>query len=136
MSLGQDIAAALPELQAAAVSMMFDACSISTSETGTVLDEETLEYTDAPIVSYEGPCRVRFQNAESSELDVAGQLLTAQRATISLPIETSVDVEEGHIVTITAARFDASLVGRRFRVEGFHHQSLATARRLPVKEIS
>lgn len=116
--------------------LMQDTCQVWTGETSDVLDEETLEYETVQTYSYEGICDLKFANAAVNDVDVGGQLMGSQRATIKLPVLTSGDVAEGHIVTILTSAHDPSLPGRRFRVEGFHHQTRATARRLPVKEIS
>lgn len=118
-----------------AESMMVDSCTVS-GGSAPVFNEETLEYETVAEVTYEGPCRIRFANAAVQDVEAAGQLLIAQRATLSLPIATSGDVAEGHVVTITACQNDPALLGRTFRVEGGHHQTFATARRFPIVEVT
>lgn len=119
-----------------ATQLMEDECSIWTGETSSALNEETLEYEPVETYSYVGVCRVRFTESQAAGVDAAGQLMVEQRAVLSIPIQGSGSVAEGHIATITKSSHDSSLVGRRFKVDGFHHQTHATARRLPVKEIS
>lgn len=119
-----------------AADLMQDTCQIWTGETTSVLNEETLEYDIVPTYSYEGPCRLTFANAAVQDVDPGGQLLVSQRATLSLPISGSGTVAKNHIATILTSEHDASLAGKRFHVEGPHHQTQATARRFPVKEVS
>lgn len=135
MSLGGDVQAALPSFRDAAESLMIDLCRI-TGGTETVFDEDTFEYVTVEAVSYEGPCRLRFAATAVQTVEAAGQMLIAQRATLSVPVDTSGDVFEGHVVTITDCVNDPALVGRKFRVEGGHHQTFATARRFPLEEVS
>lgn len=135
MTLGADIQAELPTLRSQAESMMVDACTIAGGTTS-VFNPDTFEYETVPVEVYSGPCRLRFAATAVQDVEAAGQLLVAQRATLSLPVATSGGVIEGHMVTITACVNDASLVGRTFQVEGGHHQTFATARRFPLKEIT
>lgn len=135
MSLGADVQAALPQLRAQAESLMIDACTISGGTTS-VFNEETFEYETVTAETYSGPCRLRFAATAVQDVEAAGQLLVVQRATLSLPIATSGAVLEGHVATITACVNDPALVGRKFRIEGGHHQTFATARRFPVEEIT
>jgi hypothetical protein len=121
--------------RAIAESLMVDSCRIVSGSVST-LNEVTLLYEVVESVSYEGRCRLKFDNATVQEIDAAGQLLIGQRATLFLPVSGSAAVSKSHMVTVTSCVLDASLVGSRFRVEGPHHQSFATARRFPIEEVT
>jgi len=134
VSLGTDLAAALPELRAQAESMMLDTCTITRSVR--TWDEGTASWVDAPTTVYTGACEVKAENVQAAEADAQGQLLIVQSLILKLPVAASVDVAPGDVATLTVCRFDPQLVGKRLRVGASHHQSFATARRLPVKEES
>lgn len=135
MTLGADVQANLATFRAEAESLMFDACTVA-GDSVPVFNETTLEYDTVEVESYSGPCRLRFGDTAVQDIEAAGQLLIGQRATLSLPVATSGGVLEGHVATITACVNDPALVGRKFRVEGGHHQTFATARRFPVEEVT
>lgn len=144
MSLGYDIAAALPGLRAQAESMMIDRCVVERETPGTVLNEETGQYEPTRVRVYppaesldtDGPCRYKAANTAVRDVEAAGQLLIEQTATLSLPVATSLEVAEGDYVTFTASAFDPQMVGLEVRISGEHHQTFATARRFPVEEVS
>ena len=144
MSLGYDVAQALPGLRAQAEAMMVDRCRVERVTPGTVLNETTGEYTPTRVRVYppasaaasDGICRYKAANTAVRDVEAAGQLLIEQAATLSLPISASLEVAEGDIVTFTASTFDPQMVGVEVRIAGEHHQTFATARRFPVEEIS
>ena len=137
MSLGDDLAAALPVLRAEAESMMRDACTVSrASDAPPVFNDETGLYEPATgSTVYSGRCQVQLvdvlpQVAVSGEADVS-----SQRAIVKLPVDGSEGVKIGDVVVITAATLDADLLGRSYVVRGLHHKSFATARRLQCEEV-
>ncbi|QUW18890.1 DUF6093 family protein [Agrococcus sp. Marseille-Q4369] len=95
-------------------------------------DDETKTETYPERVVYTGPARVRFGNAQATDRDDQGQLVTVQGAVMSLPIATSSSIPVGTVFEITASENDEGNVGRRCRVVGDHTQTDATARRLRV----
>jgi hypothetical protein len=101
-----------------------------------VFDPETDLYVDTPTTKYTGPCEVKSENVQAVDEDQQGQLLVVQSLTLKLPVGTSASVEPGDIAVLTSCQLDAQLVGKPLRVGAFHHQSYATARRLPVKEVT
>lgn len=135
MTLGDDIAATLPRLRAEAESMMVDACIIH-GDPVTVFNEETLENEETIPVIYEGRCKYRLSDAAIQPVEAVGQSLIVQRATLSLPIGSSRGIRKNHVATITASKNDPEMVGMRLLVKDSFRHTNATARRLPVEEIS
>lgn len=136
MSLGYDIAQALPGLRTQAESRMRDACTIVDPVGTQVWNPDTLQYDVVPATIYTGKCRVRLAGTQASQGEQAGQLFVEQGATLSLPFSepTSAAVGKDHVVTVTASATDADLVGVKFTVTAAPHQSDATARRFPIEE--
>jgi hypothetical protein len=122
---------------------MQDRCVIHIT-TGTALDETTgrevptlQRIYPAPSSPHsDGPCEIVARNTVPREVDVAGRQLTLQAEELRLPVDTSTTVPIGAVATITHASEDPQLVGIRLRVQGPHHQTYATARRLAVEEIA
>ena len=137
--LGQEIAAALPELRAHAASLMVDAC-IVTRGGGVIWDDAAGGYipdpNDPPTTVYEGKCRLRNaapapQNADAGETTWAVDLVV-----VSLPVVGSEGVADGDTVTVTASSFDAAAVGAVLTVQSAHVQTHSTARRLSCQVVS
>lgn len=139
MTLGSDLAAALPELQAHAESRMTDTVRITRGGSIPVFDAETGTYTPGATTIYEGPCRLKLSSTVVSDVDAQGQLLAAQGPTLSLPmltpgtVGTSGAVRPGDSAVILTSAHDPSAVGVTMTVEGRFIQTDATARRLPVE---
>ncbi|NNG36942.1 DUF6093 family protein [Nakamurella aerolata] len=134
--LADDIDLALPELRAHTESLMQDTCVITVAGDGLpVWDEETqTSVPPEPQVIYEGKCRIRLPQMNSDRpLLAVDQVVTVQHI-ISIPV-AAVDVPNGATVTVTASRWDAANVGRRFTVRSTVHQSQATAQRLACEEV-
>lgn len=139
MTLADDIAAALPTLRAEAESMMLDACRIERPGAGQgVFNEATGQYDPpASTLVYEGPCRVQVTDGLNVQDAQAGErLVTIQRLTLHLPVSTSAGVQVDDVAVMTVATYDDALLGRRYRVDGLHAKSGATARRVQVEGIS
>lgn len=137
MTLGGDLTAALPQLRAAAESMMIDTWTGTRGAGAPVLDTETGEYTSTSATVYTGPGRLRFRsNAAVLGVDAQTQNLVQQQPTLSLPVAGSEGVRIGDTFTCTAAVNDSAVVGTVVRVTGVHVQTYSTARRFPVELIS
>ncbi len=136
MSLSLAIAAELPTLRREAEALMVDSCTVTRAGVGPgTVNETTGAVTPpAPTTVYTGRCRVQVPQAVPSEQDAGGAPVAVQPTAVSLPVVGSEGVEVGDVVTITAATFDASLVGVTYVVRGLHRKTHATARRLRVEE--
>ena len=131
MSLGTDVAGALPFLRAQAESLMLDTCTVAPV---TGVDESTGAPTLGSAV-YSGRCKVQTSQAQEANPEAGGATYTVQRYAVHVPVGAFVPVV-GHVVTITAAALDAGLVGRQYRVVALLHKTLATAQRLAVEAVS
>jgi hypothetical protein len=129
--LGDDIAAALPNLRAHAVSRMSETVRLGTLTED--VDEDTLESFNIFDTVYEGVGRLRFPQAPNGEVDVAGQLVVLQGAVLSLPSGTTGITPDMRAV-VDASTADVSLVGRVFRIQGFAAAGQTTATRFAVEE--
>lgn len=103
-----------------------------------VLNESTGAYEETENVIYTGKCRLRFKSEQTTERGIAEQVVALQHPELSIPVGAagSADVLPDHVVTIDSNPLDAGLVGRTFRVAGFHSQTHATARRFPLEVAS
>lgn len=137
MTLGSDLAAALPLLRAAAESRMTDKCQITTAASSPVLNVETGEYETAPgTVVYVGPCELKMGGTAPRPVDAAGQALIEQHDILKLPMAKSTAVKVDQVAEILSSETDPMLVGLKVRILGPFAQTYATARRFPVELIS
>jgi hypothetical protein len=118
-----------------AEALMRDTCKI-TAAGPNVWNEATLTYTPSKVTLYEGKCRMLAPYRAPTTASTPGQVEAVQLARLSLPVATSVGVREGHDVEYLTSASDPDMVGRVFKVVGGAHQSDATARRVPVEEVS
>jgi hypothetical protein len=114
---------------------MRDTCRISRPGTK-VWDETTLTYTDSKTSVYEGKCGLLNPYRAPTTATTPGQAQAVQMARLSLPVATSTGVREGDIVEYLTSESDPDLPGTNFTVIGGAHQSEATARRVPIREVS
>lgn len=130
--IGDDIAAALPELRAEAESLMQDACVIE-RESGSVMDPVTFEERPSWSLVYAGPCRVKVTS--SAPVEGAGRTYVITDALLQLPVG-DVRFLDNDRVTVTAAAYDADLVGVVLTVTSREVRTHATMRRLHVSEVT
>lgn len=83
-----------------------------------------------PTSIYSGVCRLRFTDARSNEVAAAGQAISKQDPSLSIPVAGTgaANVRPDDIATITV---DTETVVAR--IAGMHTQTHATARRFPVE---
>ena len=137
MTLGSDIAAALPGLRAEANSMMV---STGVVRRGTgVFTEDPVTHVESETFDtiYTGICRFKAANSQAGESDIPGAVVVDQGATLSLPIGApgAGDVRLNDVWECVTNPFDPSKVGKRARITGGHSQTFATAHRYPVEEV-
>ena len=130
--LGDVVAATLPGLRAQAESLMLDTCMVGVLGTPAT-DPDTGEVVTPITELYSGRCRVQTWEAQESNPEVGGAVLTVQRYQVHIPVG-SYAPDIGHVVEIQAAKLDPYLTGRRYRVSALLHKTLATAYRLGVTE--
>ena len=137
--LGDDIAAALPELRAQAESLMVDTIRVTTSGEPTEddWDEASGTYLPvAPVVAYEGKARIRNGNPAPQDADSGETVWAKDLAVISVPV--SVDsIDDGMAVEVVAiGDGSSSKVGRRYTVQAPHEQTHSTARRFACQVVT
>ena len=113
-----------------------DTCTVERRSTPvTNLIDGTPTYP-TPTQIYNGSCR--FQQAAApwagpATVGQAGIGLSAEE--VQLPVIGSEGIDKDDVVTCTSSTNDPDLVGKRFTVQGTHHATHKTTRRLPIQEI-
>jgi hypothetical protein len=121
---------------------MQDFCVVQ-HETGEVTDGETgvVTPTYSTVYSGTGPggggkCKIQQANPATTPTDVGEASVFIGQMQLHLPVtDATALVAPDDLVTVTACRMDASLVGKMFRLRGPAHKSFATARRFPMVEV-
>lgn len=132
MTLGGDVAAALPGLRAEAESRMTDAVQVGRFKDGT--DPVTGDPTRVlDVERYSGKARIRWASREVSNSDATGSPVGSQEPYLSVPFGTArfwAD-DEVHVTAST----DPILVDRQFRIQGAAVAGQVTAYRYPLTEL-
>lgn len=124
--------AAIQRGRVLAEALMLDACTIG--DLGDPATDPDTGVVTTPIDPlYTGPAKVQTWEAQESNPEAGGAVLTVQRYQVHIPVG-SYAPEIGHVVEITTAALDPNLSGRRYRVVALLHKTLATAYRLGVQE--
>ncbi len=128
-------ASVLARGRAFAAGGFIDTCVISR-----VIGQSTnpLDGTVTPVLDpiYTGVCRVQQAAAPwAGPATVAQAGVGLSALEIQLPVVGSEGITKDDIVTVTACVNDADLVGKSFTVQGAHHASHKTTRRLPLMEV-
>jgi hypothetical protein len=136
VSLGDDLAAALPELQAEAESRMHDSIVFTSPGAAPTWDDATGTYsspTGAEV--YNGKCRIRQAAPAPQNADAGETSWAVDRLVVSLPLDGSGGVVDGCTGVVTAAT-DPEMVGLTITALAGHFQSDSTARRIPCQVVS
>lgn len=124
MALGDDLAAALPGLQAEAESKMRTPCTVHRGSTVTAgPGGEDVEVAGAVV--YRGGCELKSEQVQVLTQESASSTATVQRLTVKVPVSSG-PYRVGDVVSVGA---------RRLRITGLHEQTFQTAQRLPVEEL-
>lgn len=133
MSLGYDIALALPGLRAEAESRMDDLIR-ATRGGERVWDEVNGEWVTAEVVIYEGKARIKRPNDRASDAEAGSQLVTVGRLEVHVPVGSQSFAPDDLIeVMVSVSRPDQ--VGRRFVVVAPFDGSQTTALRYRVEAV-
>ena len=136
MTLGADVAAALPGLRAQAESLMTDTWRCVRGGTRE-FNDETGEFVETPPeVVYDGPGRLRDRSSIGSREAVQGVTTVVSQLILSLPVATSGALRVDDRLECIASAADASMVGVRVKVTDLHLQTHSTARRFTVEVTS
>lgn len=134
MSLGYDIAAALPGLRAEAESRMSETVIVGTFKDAT--DPDTGDPIRVPVtVRYVGKARIRWGSRGVVNTNAPSMPIAVQEPYLSVPIGSGMFKvrDEVHITGSTA---DPLVVGRSMRIAGDAIAGQATANRYPLEEFS
>lgn len=132
MSLGSDIAAALPGLRAEAESRMSELVQVGRFADG--VDDATGDPTwDLVAERYSGKARIRWGSREVTNADAPSTPVTVQEPYLSVPFGTVLLRDNDEVLVVGSD--DPVLVGRRFRVQGFPVAGQVTAHRYPLEEL-
>jgi len=134
VTLGADLAAALPELRAEAESLMLDTCTVSPV---TGVDESTGAPTPGTAV-YAGRCRFQTTEVQVSEPEAGGATYTVLSGRLHVPVAAFANPAPGVdlVASCVTSANNPNLPGRMFRVTGpSPAKSLPTADRLPIEEV-
>lgn len=133
--IGDDVAAALPELRAQAESAMVDAVIVETvvGETLNENNEVVPEY--GPV--YAGKCRLVPTDFKDFEKSAGETSFDAADVKLVLPITVeSGKIRNGDRATLTVAVNDPANVGRVFTVQRDPVRSFPVERRFSCQEVS
>lgn len=132
--IGADVAAALPEMRAAAESLMLDqGRALRLGEP--VYDPD--EQTSTPAVEelFESRCKVKSGAIQAAVIQLGERTAAVVKVELHLPISTP-PLRAGDEWEVTEPHaLSAVPVGRRYRVISPFEKSLATARRYDVEEV-
>jgi hypothetical protein len=135
---GDELQAVLLELRQMAEARMTATCLVERIVGGRgEMDPETLRYAAVNTeIIYEGKCRIQDRRDRDVSDDAGERDQRLGARSLHLPIEGSADVSVRDIVTIVANPDDEGMTGRVFTIDGRHEKSQATARRLPIVEVT
>lgn len=137
--IGDDVAAALPELRAQAVSAMRDTVLVETV-TGETLDPETNEVIPEFATVYSGACRLIRTDFKDFTKSAGEAVFDAADVKIALPITAeSGAIRNGDRATVTAVDSitgDPANVGRVFTVQRDPARTYPVERRFSCTEVS
>ena len=96
-------------------------------------------YTMSPVygtVAAPGVCRFQQSAAPWAGPGTVGQAgIGLSALEVQLPVVGSEDITKDDVVTCVSATNDTDLVGKSFTIQGAHHATHKTTRRLPLMEI-
>lgn len=113
---------------------MVDTCRIQPI-TGNSTDSVTGVVTPTyGVAVYEGKCKIQNQRGYPSNPDAGGHNWTLGPLHLHLPVDGTAGVETGHRVEILTS-FDASNVGRKFRIRIGDRKTFQSAVRFLIEEV-
>ena len=138
MSLGDDIAAVLPELRAHAESLMTDWVLVERATGTQSMDPDTLEMVDDYATVHEGKGRVQRSGQLSPHESVAGEVEFGVNALmVQLPLSAS-GIKKSDRVTVVAVGSvsDPDMAGLVATVQANLTKTHATKRTLVCEEVT
>lgn len=126
------VAAALPELQAAAESLMTSTVTVTRVDPDAepAWDEDTGTYTDSTTTVYTGRAKVQTFQAFEAEPEAGGAQRVIQRYYLHVPVSAGIFLP-GDRAEVTASA-NPLLIGNVYVVAAAHEKDWQTAQRLLV----
>lgn len=142
-----DVAGLLARARKAAEDLMVDTCVITRAGEGKGEFNDATGQYDTParvtvygpdIEPHHGKCQLQIQSVtnSASSSNAGEREAVVQGDVLKLPVDGTGDVSIGDVAKIVSSAYDPSLVDREFTVSGRHAKSFASARRLPVQEVT
>lgn len=132
MSIGDDIAAALPELRAQAESRMTETVTVGLFRDGTDANGDATRVLVEE--RYSGPARIRWTGRGVTNAQAPAMPVTVQEPVLSVP-HGSPRLYDRDEVLITASTADPILIGRQVWIQGDAIAGQVTATRYPLTEL-
>lgn len=129
MTIGDDLAAALPELRAMAESLMRDTVRV---ERVVGMDESTGEAAYETV--YTGKAKIKAPSAANDDKTVVGASVTIIPGRVDVPIDSG-DFKVGDRVTVLTSQMNPRLTGNVYRLTAPFEGSATTATRMPIEEV-
>ena len=140
--LGQEIAAALPELRAYAESRMWETATVRRPGTDIPDDSiyDTPEFLPEPVYGptiqpHEGKCRIKAVTLQPRDEDSAGSTVTVEALEFHVP-ESAPALLPGDVVFMAADTYTPRLRGLTYRITASHAATDTTAQRVPITLMS
>lgn len=109
-------------------------CRLTIPGDGEVWNPVTLQYEPvAPVVVYEGPCKLRRNSLQAKAGKIAGQVFIEKNSTLHLPFVGSGEVTKDAEGVVTKSITDPALVGAKFKVEAAEAYDNGTSRRFSIE---
>lgn len=122
--------------RAAATPGFVDTCTIQRRVGEPATNPLTGEVTQTMTTIYSGPCRFQQSAAPWAGPSTVGQAAIGLSALeVQLPVVGSEGITKDDVCTCVTSVNDADLVGKSFTIQGAHHATHKTTRRLPLQEI-
>lgn len=102
---------------------------------GQTTDPDTGVITPTWTTVYSGKCKVAQAAASGSPENVGEATVMASELQLHLPISAT-GVTTDDRATVVTSTLDPDLAGRKFTIRAPMHKTYATARRLPLQELS
>ena len=132
--IGDDIAAALPDLRAQAESLMTETVEVGVYTDGVDGNlNPTLTLADE---HYTGIGQIKYPSLAVSDRTPASQQAASVSAVLKVPVGSGADIRPGDRVVVTASTSDGSLVGHSYRVAAWPAAGSVSAHRYPLEEWS
>lgn len=132
--IGDDIAAALPDLRAQAESLMTE--TVEVGEFTVEVDGNLNPIETLAEAHYTGKGQIKYPSLAVSDRVAASQQAASVSAVLKVPVGSGADIRPGDTVRVTASTSDGSLVGRKFRIAAWPASGQVSAHRYPIEEWS